>query len=246
VKSESIHEKLIEPFEKDEIEFRLAQCGKTKNGAIWAQCLAYITSRAIMDRLDKVCGPDKWRVSYDFIGDKGVLCSLSIKFGDEWITKQDGADMTDIEAFKGGISSAIKRAGSAWGMGRYLYSLKSGFAKIVEKGTPGALYGQTKEKEGFYWLPEDLPDWALPKKTKADDSGAKTIVVTNKIPEVPNLIRTFTPAKDKIKDDPKTCKHSYMISKYNKDEEYCPKCYSKRAIARDNGHQAHAQEDIPF
>jgi hypothetical protein len=152
---------LGKPFKEEEIEWRLAQCGKAKTGQIWGQCLAYITARAIMDRLDLVCGPENWKVRYDILP-TGVLCHLSIRVVDQWIEKTDGAEQTEIEAFKGGISSALKRAGSVWNMGRYLYGLESGFVEIVDKKTKGAKYGKTKEGEVFYWLPPLLPDWALP------------------------------------------------------------------------------------
>lgn len=154
-------QKLKEPFKQDEIEWRLSQSGES-NRKIWAHCLAYISARAIMDRLDQVCGPENWQVTYVFIEKAGVICNLSIQCGSQWITKQDGAEMTDIEAFKGGISSALKRAGSAWGVGRYLYGLETGFAAVVEKGTKGALYGKTKSGTQFYWIPPQLPAWALP------------------------------------------------------------------------------------
>ncbi len=157
--------RLKEPFREEEVEFRLAQCGETGN-KVWAYCLAYISARAIMNRLDDVCGHGNWKATYDFIPagpmSGGVICNLSIKVGDEWVTKQDGAEFTDTEPFKGGISSALKRAGCAWGMGRYLYSLEAGSATIVEKGTRGAHYGKTKQGTIFYWLPPELPDWALP------------------------------------------------------------------------------------
>ena len=50
-----------------------------------------------------------------------MICSLSCKVGDNWITKADGAGDTDIEGEKGGISDALKRAAVVWGIGRYLY-----------------------------------------------------------------------------------------------------------------------------
>jgi|SRR6185369_6513624 len=151
---------LKKPFSTSDVEWRLAQCGET-NGKVWAVCLAYIQARAVMDRLDDVAGPENWSVNYSHLPN-GVMCNLSIKVNDDWIIKSDGAEETDIEAFKGGISSALKRAGSAWGIGRYLYGLESGFAQIVEKGTKGALSGKTKEGKWFYWLPPQLPSWALP------------------------------------------------------------------------------------
>ena len=156
--------KLKEPFPEDCVEWRLSQCGETANG-IWAQCLAYISARAVMDRLDEVCGPENWKVEYTHpVG--GVICKLTIHIGDDkWITKEDGAEASDIEPFKGGISGALKRAANVWGIGRYLYGLETNFANIVEnRKVPGAKYGKTKEGKVFYWTPPPLPDWALPKK----------------------------------------------------------------------------------
>ena len=39
----------------------------------------------------------------------------------EWIGKSDGADDSNIEAAKGGLSAALKRAAVQWGIARYLY-----------------------------------------------------------------------------------------------------------------------------
>jgi hypothetical protein len=170
--------RLKDPFSENEVEFRLSQCGETNSG-IWGQCLAYITSRAIMDRLDDVCGPSNWKVSYEFVGETGVVCNLSILVNGEWITKQDGAEQTNIESFKGGISSALKRAGSAWGMGRYLYSLDATFITIVDKSHPGAQFGKTRNGVPFYWIPPKLPSWALPKSA----AQTKTPTVPENKPE---------------------------------------------------------------
>jgi hypothetical protein len=184
-KSESVHgnldlERLKEPFKESEVEFRLSQSGE-RDGMVWALSLAYITSRAIMDRLDSVCGPANWKVAYEFIGATGVVCNLSIFVNGEWITKQDGAEMTHIESFKGGISSALKRAGSAWGMGRYLYSLEATFVQECHKNTPGALYGKTKNGREFYWAPPKLPAWALPKAEKQEAKPPQNTSPTNSI-----------------------------------------------------------------
>lgn len=155
--------KLKAPFKEEEVEWRLDQVG-SKDGRVWGRCLAYVSARAIMDRLDEVCGPENWKPKYDFIAEKGVICSLSIKIFSDWITKEDGAEATDFEPFKGGISSALKRAGNVWGMGRYLYGVESGFIQVVDRTTDGARYGKTKEGVPFYWTPPQLPDWALPPK----------------------------------------------------------------------------------
>jgi hypothetical protein len=180
---------LAEPFFEDEYEHRLSQAGTTKEGKIWAQSLTYVQARAIMNRLDDIVGPQNWQVKYEH-NDRGVMCSLSVKCGDEWITKCDGSDYSDIEAFKGGISGALKRAAVLFGPGRLLYDLDAGFATIVERGTKGARQGKTKDGQTFYWLPPALPKWAVkqvkeeapkeptkpaPKAKTAFDAAPKTI-----------------------------------------------------------------------
>jgi len=174
-------DKLKEPFAECDIEWRLAQCGET-NGKLWGLCLAYIQARAVMDRLDEVCGSENWKVKYDVTA-SGTICTLAIKVGSEWIEKQDGAEATDIEAFKGGISGALKRAGSVWGISRYLYRLESGFIQVVDKGTQGALYGKTKEGKTFYWLPPALPSWALPPVPTKQPAPQGTITAPASITE---------------------------------------------------------------
>ena len=95
----------------------------TQNGDK-ALALAYIDARDVMDRLDAVCGPENWQDRYEFHGVRTV-CYLSIRIGNEWITKADGAGDSDVEAEKGAISDALKRAAVKWGIGRYLYSIES-------------------------------------------------------------------------------------------------------------------------
>ncbi|QEJ60418.1 hypothetical protein FYA01_23630 [Salmonella enterica subsp. enterica serovar Bredeney] len=46
------------------IEWRIQQSGKTRDGKVWAMVLAYVTNRAIMKRLDDVCGKAGWRNEY--------------------------------------------------------------------------------------------------------------------------------------------------------------------------------------
>lgn len=154
------------PFPAEEIEWRIGQSGKNARG-VWAKVLAYVSARAIMNRLDDVCGPENWKATYTMMPgsdrmESGVLCQLAIRIGDEWVVKEDGAEQTDIESFKGGISSALKRAGSVWGIGRYLYGLEEGFAQVSVEKVPGSRYATLKDGTQFYWEPPRLPDWALP------------------------------------------------------------------------------------
>lgn len=156
---------LSKPFPAKDIEWRVQTAGE-KNGKVWAMVLAYVTNRAIMERLDAVAGPENWRNEYkEWIGGS-VLCGISIKIDGEWVTKWDGAEQTDIEAVKGGLSGAMKRAAVQWGIGRYLYNLEATMAVVLEHGE----YYQ-KGKQGSYpafrWNAPLLPAWALPEGEKA-------------------------------------------------------------------------------
>jgi len=53
-------EKLSSPFSSDDIEWRVSRAGIGQKG-IYCHVLAYITARAIQQRLDDVCGPAGWR-----------------------------------------------------------------------------------------------------------------------------------------------------------------------------------------
>lgn len=155
-------ELLDSPFPAQDIEWRIQQAGKNNSG-IWVKVLAYVTNRAIMKRLDEVCGKSGWcNVYRDIPNNGGVECGLSIKVDEEWITKWDAAEKTQVEAVKGGRSGAMKRAAVQWGIGRYLYDLDVGFATVSDKKLPGFVYAQTKELGAFYWKPPELPGWAVP------------------------------------------------------------------------------------
>jgi hypothetical protein len=149
---------LSRPFAAGDIEWRVQSSGE-KNNRIWARVLAYVTNRAIMHRLDEVVGPAGWRNEYAAAPCGGVMCGLSIKVDGEWVTKWDGAENTDIEGVKGGLSGAMKRAAVQWGIGRYLYDLDAGYATIHEGGKHS---DKLKSGTWFNWDPPALPAWALP------------------------------------------------------------------------------------
>jgi hypothetical protein len=150
---------LTKPFAPDDIEWRVQRDG-VRDGKPWALVLAYVTNRAIMDRLDNVVGPENWRNEYQPGPSGGVLCGLSLRLGDEWITKWDGADNTQVEEVKGGLSGAMKRAAVQWGIGRYLYHLEATFAHIHEGGKHRGFHKDSKTP--YRWDPPGLPQWALP------------------------------------------------------------------------------------
>lgn len=152
------------PFAPEDIEWRVAQAGE-KDGKVWAKVLAYITSRAIMDRLDSVCGPENWAT--DFRDGQGHLqAGIGIRTECGWVWKWDGTGMLEAtdglgrtDAGKGDFSNALKRAAVQWGIGRYLYKLPEGWAIVNENGRH---FAKTKDKKPFRWDPPRLPDWAMP------------------------------------------------------------------------------------
>jgi hypothetical protein len=161
-----------EPFPPEDIEWRVQQCGVTGNGNPWAMVLAYVTNRAIMKRLDEVCGKAGWRNEFTPAPDSGVMCGISVKVDGEWITKWDAAENTQVEAVKGGMSGAMKRAAVQWGIGRYLYMLEEGFAEVSMDKRNGWNRAKTKEGKQIFWSPPKLPAWALPTTAENDKPQA--------------------------------------------------------------------------
>ena len=218
-----IEKKLKAPFAAKDIEWRVQSAGE-RDGKPWAKVLAYVTARAIMDRLDEVVGIDSWQDHYEAGPEGGVLCKLSVcisrDVADIWITKEDCAENTDIEAVKGGISGAIKRAAVKWGIGRYLYDLSEGWAVVSENGEhwQGAKEGKYKS---FKWDPPQLPAWALPEgetpvppeKPKAAAKTIKKVVVEpGKAPIVPEAGQTTPQAPTSIPVQSTTASGSALLT----------------------------------
>ena len=129
-------DQLAAPFAPDDVEWKPGATTRDKKKGL---AMAYLTSRAIQDRLDAVCGPAGWRNEFTPGPAGGVLCGLSVRVSyadgtSAWVTKWDGADNTDVEAVKGGLSSAMKRAAVLWGIGRYLYQLDAQWVELDGRG----------------------------------------------------------------------------------------------------------------
>jgi len=121
---------LTQPLSAEEIEWKVIA---SKNGS--TTLAPYIDARAVMSRLDQAFGPFGWQVRYtpaQVGSEHGVIASIAIKHPEsgEWVEKQDGSGASDMEPFKGGISGALKRAATAWGIGRELYS----YPRVVVEG----------------------------------------------------------------------------------------------------------------
>lgn len=123
----SILEELEERFTSKDVEWRISSTTKDKSKGM---AVPYLDARAIQQRLDNVVGKGYWKNSYIPWHNGSQLCVLSLKvvYEDgsyEWIDKVDGADCSDIEPIKGGLSDSFKRAAVHWGIGRYLYEMPS-------------------------------------------------------------------------------------------------------------------------
>lgn len=164
--------KLDEPFAPNDVEWRVQQAKKGGQAGVWCMVLCYVTNRAIMSRLDNVCGKSNWKNEFKETN-KAIECCISIKTDGEWIPKWDAAEETQIEAVKGGRSGAMKRAAVQWGIGRYLYNLDAEFANVVvnNKKPQGLNWNKGSIKDGsnwitYWWQTPTLPVWALPPVSK--------------------------------------------------------------------------------
>lgn len=141
-----IYEKLKRPFDPKLISWRTGATSSDKTSAI---ALAYIDARDVMQRLDDVLGLD-WQCRYTH-ADKKTICEIGIYIDGQWIWRAGGAGDTDVEAEKGALSDAFKRAAVLFGIGRYLYSLPNKWVPIKPQGRSFVLDG----------VPS-LPNWATP------------------------------------------------------------------------------------
>lgn len=130
--AQEVFDELCRPFAAEEIDWRI---GSTNGDKTKGMALAYMDARAVMDRLDGVCGPDNWQCNYSAGVAGSIVCNLGIRMpSGEWVWKADGAGATDVEGEKGMLSDALKRAAVRWGVGRYLYEMKSPWVAIEQRG----------------------------------------------------------------------------------------------------------------
>lgn len=221
--------KLAKKFPEQDIEWRVQQCGIGNGGQPWALIIPYITNRAIMARLDEAVGPANWKNEFKSSPcGKGYLCGISIKLDGEWVTRWDGAEISEsnnIDDVKSTLSSSMKRTGVQWGIGRYLYQFEAMFAdaKVCDNRynlLPGYSYQNSKDKKsgsffGFQWKPKPLETWALPVTDKEINNYINAMRNSNNSEELKlifsgayklsvseddeELLEAFTKEKDKAK-----------------------------------------------
>ena len=143
---DDIYLALKRPFKPSAISWRVGATTAAKDKGIG---LAYIDARDVMQRLDEVMGLD-WQNRHHESGGK-TFCDIGLRIDGEWIWRSGGAGDSDVEAEKGAISDAFKRAAVLFGIGRYLYALPNTWVSIKQQGKSYVLDGTP-----------NLPVWATP------------------------------------------------------------------------------------
>lgn len=150
--TQDLFDMLAAPFPVEEVSWRVGPTNEKwrKEGeALQGTPLCYIDARAVMDRLDSVVGADGWMCNYTPGVGTSIVCNIGIRVPVpinantniilEWVWKGDGAGATDMEAEKGALSDAFKRAAVRWGIGRYLYEIKAPRIELKLRGKTGVI-----------------------------------------------------------------------------------------------------------
>lgn len=108
---------------KDDIEIRVAQTTKDREGVVKASLLLYKNARVDMKIMDELYGPFGWKRSHKLLGDR-LYCIVEVWDAEkkEWVAKEDVGTESNTEAEKGQASDSFKRACVNWGIGRELYT----------------------------------------------------------------------------------------------------------------------------
>jgi hypothetical protein len=114
--------KLVAPFDASEVKFKAQAVSKDGTKAL---AVAYVDARVVMDRLDSVFGLGGWKTSYRSASAGAVVCTLTVKVGDEWVSHEDVGSPSEqkdaADRLKSAFSDGLKRAAVHIGVGRYLY-----------------------------------------------------------------------------------------------------------------------------
>jgi len=182
----AIFAELKKPFFPHQIDWRVSR--EVRNGEGVA-VLAYLTARAVMDRLDEACGPDQWTSELNPVAGRGFICELSLRMPTgEWVHRSDVCDESDIEGFKGAASGALKRAAVLFGVGRYLYDLPDMFADL--KASKAGMRNPRWHK-GKFWDTPEMPHEFLPSGYGQAPKGSR---LPDEIKFDPNVSDPFEPA----------------------------------------------------
>jgi len=132
------------PLEK--IEWRADGPPSTNRDPPTARFVPYVGAATVAALLDLWVGPDGWADVYEAAkvdGKEAMWCRLSLRGADgSWVTKTDIGVPSNVEAQKGAVSDAFKRAACLkWGVARNVYDLPTLWApcRVFQKaGKPQA------------------------------------------------------------------------------------------------------------
>jgi hypothetical protein len=163
--------------------------------------------------LDEIVGPFNWKNLYSLWQDNSQICGISIFNAErnEWVTKFDGAENSEIEPIKGGLSDSFKRAASAWGVGRYLYEIDGVWVEIEQKGKSSAIKDNQKGKlESAY---NAAVSRIFGNKPAAPQQSAPTAPPENKAPapSAPQNTDTKQPPEYKVQSVKPSGKSSQLL-----------------------------------
>lgn len=154
---DEVWRKLAEPFPPGEVQWRVEALSRDKKRAL---VVPYVDARTVLDRLDKVVGPEGWHDAYEVLSDaerlvkdergerRERLCEVRCRLTVLGVTKED---VGEGDSLKAAFSDALKRAAVKFGVGRYLYRLEKQWVDYdPEKGrfTPPKLPETEPEAEG--------------------------------------------------------------------------------------------------
>lgn len=117
-----IHAELIRPFDPADVDVKVQALSRDRDKAM---VVLFADARVYQDRLDAIVGSENWQVEYRPIqGSYAVIASLTIL----GVVKEDVGehikpDDKEENYYTTALAQAFKRACTAFGLGRYLYSL---------------------------------------------------------------------------------------------------------------------------
>ena len=127
---------LTVPLAPEEIEFKIQSVSAKGTDKAKTLVVPYLNNRAVMERFDKAFGISGWQSHFEQI-EGGFICRITAEIDGKFVTKSDGANRTDIEPVKGGISDAMKRCAVQFGLGRSLYNYPKIYLTGDHKYIPG-------------------------------------------------------------------------------------------------------------
>jgi hypothetical protein len=140
--------------------------------------LVYIDARTAQEQLDEKFGPENWKFKWEKVEDNkwAVKGILTVKMGDEWITREDVGypqenkkNEKDIdnaldktEWLKDAVSDSLKRCAVQFGVGRFLYDAPFLYAK--REDIEVSLYNDVERfrkltTEGEIRIKADIKKW---------------------------------------------------------------------------------------